>query len=162
MNVTQRVYFYAYNEDFYNNVSGNFFNFRDGMIRSYVANATHVNSSVVNSSLARNVTTTYNGVGSFQIEPKDNNIYFLEIPIKTNILNFFYMPFNDDNNGMEGIHYVPGAIRIPIVVDGIQTRQRRYRQMIAEKINPPDNSPKLEAKYLKKFRYSYFDYETGL
>ena len=125
MNISQRVYFYAYlNMPYQNRITDNFVKIQNASIKAY--NFTN-NSAVVNISKNINIATIYNGFGSFMLEPKDYLVYFLEVPLPDGMITYEYQPFKDDENTtMDGNHYTNGAVRIPLKVEGIQTRKKKY------------------------------------
>ena len=76
-------------------MSDNFVNFQNASIKAYDTNN---NMSVVN--VSRGISTTYNGFGSFLLDYRDFRIYFLEIPVDSNLVYLADQPFNADKTSM--------------------------------------------------------------
>lgn len=84
------------------------------------------------------VSQIYSGFGVFNFYAKEFHTYFLEIRVPNLVKDVERnLDIRRDNVSMKGNHILDnGIIRIPLIVEGFQTRKSRFDNMIDIQNNP--------------------------
>ncbi|CDW75858.1 large extracellular alpha-helical protein [Stylonychia lemnae] len=160
VNVSQKVYFYTYVNPNGEEPTDNVFNFGQGQIRAYNQLQANMTTNPINVTAVNQI---YSGFGVFNFYPREFLTYFLEIRVPNLVMDVERnLDIRRDNVSMKGNHILDnGVVRIPLVVEGFQTRRNRFDSMIDIQNNPNSFKPTFNEDLLIDYNFTVVDQTSG-
>ena len=167
VNTSQKVFFYVYLKGMngqydFKPITEEFFNITNAKVRAYQLLANNTIKDIVS-----NINSTYSGFGSFNYTHSLGFLPFIEftIPGNANQFNITDAPAAglSDREVLDakihGPRFFPnGTVRIPIEIDGLQSKRARL-MLEQEIITHPDH---FFVEQLRGFNFTQKDYETNM